>query len=114
MSETTDLVDRQVVAYQARDLDGFLSFYAEDVKIRDFDGNVIADGIEGMHAFYEPLFRDSPQLSAKILNRIVIGDYVIDEEEVSGIDLAGYPAEMHAAVVYQIRDGLIHGVIFLL
>ena len=67
-----------------------------------------------MRAFYEPLFRDSPQLRAKILNRVVIGNYVIDEEEVSGIDLAGYPAEMHAAVAYQIRDGLIHGVRFLL
>jgi uncharacterized protein (TIGR02246 family) len=114
MSEATDLVDRQVAAYQARDLDGFLRFYAEDVKIRDFGGAVIAGGMEGMRAFYEPLFRDSPELSAKVLNRIVIGDCVIDEEKVSGINVAGYPAQMHAAVVYQIRDGLIRGVIFLL
>jgi len=104
MSEATDLVDRQVAAYQARDLDGFLRFY----------GAVIAGGMEGMRAFYEPLFRDSPELSAKVLNRIVIGDCVIDEEKVSGINVAGYPAQMHAAVVYQIRDGLIRGVIFLL
>jgi hypothetical protein len=93
---------------------GFLSFYAEDVKVRDFDGTVIAAGLDGMRAFYEPLFRDSPQLSAKILNRIAIRDYVIDEEEVSGINVAGYPAEMHAAVVYQIRDGLIHDLIFIM
>jgi uncharacterized protein (TIGR02246 family) len=114
MSEATDLVDRQVAAYQARDLDSFLSFYAEDVKVRDLDGTVIAVGLDGMRAFYEPLFRDSPQLSAKILNRIAIRNHVIDEEGVSGINLAGYPAEMHAAVVYQIRDGLIHDVIFIM
>ena len=39
MSDATDLVDRQIAAYRARDLEQFLSFYAEDVRIRDFDGN---------------------------------------------------------------------------
>jgi hypothetical protein len=85
MSEPTDLVDRQVAAYQARDIDGFLSFYAEDVKVRNFDGHVMAGGLDGMRAFYGPLFRESPQLSVKILNRIALRAYVIDEEVVSGI-----------------------------
>jgi hypothetical protein len=35
MSDATDLVDRQIAAYRDRDLDGFLSCYAGDVKIRD-------------------------------------------------------------------------------
>jgi uncharacterized protein (TIGR02246 family) len=114
MSEATDLVDRQVAAYQARDLDAFLGFYAKDIKIMDADGNVIAHGLGGMRMFYEPLFRDSPQLTAKVLNRMVIGDTVIDEEEVSGINVAGYPAEMHAAAIYRMRDGLIRNVTLLM
>src|SRR6516164_756051 len=60
MSDATDLVDRQIAAYRDRDLAGFLSFYAEDVKIRDFDGNILMDGQEGMRGMYGPLFRDSP------------------------------------------------------
>ena len=114
MSEATDLVDRQVAAYRDRDLDRFLSFYAEDVKIRDFDGNVLMDGLEGMRGMYGPLFRDSPELGVDNPHRIVSGDYVIDEEHISGFNLAGFPPAMQAVVVYRVRDGLIRDVVFLL
>jgi uncharacterized protein (TIGR02246 family) len=114
MSDTTDLVDRQIAAYQERDLDAFLTFYAKDVRIRQFDGSVVADGTDGLRSFYEPLFRDSPQLKARILHRIAAGDYVIDEEETTGVNVPGYPATMHAVVIYQVKDGLIHDVIFLM
>jgi len=69
-SEVTDLVDRQIAAYQARDIDAFLTFYDKDVRIRQFDGSVMVSGLDGMRGFYEPLFRDSPQLNARILHRI--------------------------------------------
>jgi hypothetical protein len=46
--EATDVVDRQIAAFRDRDLDRFLAFYAADVKVRDFDGNVLMDGLEGM------------------------------------------------------------------
>jgi hypothetical protein len=45
--------------------------------------------------------------------RIVIGDYVIDEEQITGFNLAGVPPELHAAVAYKITDGKIHGVTFI-
>jgi hypothetical protein len=64
--------------------------------------------------FYEPLFRDSPQLSVRILHRMAARDYVIDEEEASGINVAGYPTRMHAVAVYQVREALIQDVIFLM
>jgi len=114
MSDTTDLVDRQITAYQKRDLDAFLTFYAKDVRIRQFDGNILADGTDGLRSFYEPLFRDSPQLKARILHRIAASDYVSDEEETTGVNVPGYPATMHAVVIYQVKDGLIHDVIFLM
>jgi hypothetical protein len=114
MSETTDVVDRQVAAYRDRDLERFLACYAADVKVKDFDGNVLMDGLEAMRGQYGPLFRDSPQLRADIPRRIVAGDYVIDEEYGSGIVMAGFPSEEHIAVVYRVRDGLIHDVVLLL
>ena len=114
MSAATDIADRQVAAFVARDIDNFLSCYAKDVKIRDFDGNVVADGLEGMRGLYAPMFRDSPQLSGQVLHRIALGDYVIDEEEVSGMNAAGYPSTMRSIVVYRVRDDLIQDVIFLM
>jgi hypothetical protein len=39
---------------------------------------------------------------------------VIDEEEASGVNLPGYPADLHAVVVYQVRDGFIQYLILLM
>ncbi len=114
MSEATDVVDRQLAAYRDRDLERFLACYAADVKVKDFDGNVLMDGLEAMRGQYGPLFRDSPQLRVDIARRIVAGDYVIDEEDASGMVMAGFPPTMHAAVLYRVRDGLIHDVVLLM
>ena len=114
MSEATDVVDRQVAAYRDRDLERFLACYAADVKVKDFDGNVLMDGLEAMRGQYGPLFRDSPELSVDNPHRIVSGDYVIDEEHISGFNLAGSPPAMQAVVVYRVRDWLIRDVVFLL
>jgi hypothetical protein len=59
------------------------------------------------------LCRDSPHLRIEIPHRIVAGDYVIDEEDASGLVMAGFPPTMHAAVVYPVRDGLIRDVVLL-
>jgi hypothetical protein len=114
MSDTTDLVDRQVAAYQDRDIDAFLASYAPGARICQFDGSVLAGGTDGLRSFYQPLFRDSPGLKAQILHRIAAGDYVIDEEQTTGVNVPGYPATLHAVVIYQVKDGLIRDVIFLL
>jgi hypothetical protein len=114
MSEATDVVDRQVAAFRDRDLERFLGFYAADVKVRDFDGNVLMDGLEAMRGQYGPLFRDSPELRVELPRRMAAGDHVIDEEDISGFILAGFPPTMHAVVVYRVRDGLIHDVVFLM
>jgi hypothetical protein len=114
MSEATDVVDRQIAAFRGRDLERFLGFYAADITIRDFDGNVLMDGLAAMRGQYGPLFRDSPQLSVEIPRRMVAGDYVIDEEDISGFILAGFPTAMHAVVVYRVQDGLIHDVVLLM
>lgn len=110
MSDATDLIDRQIAAYRARDLDAFLSFYAADVKIKDFDGNVLMDGIESMRQAYGQLFRDSPHLQLELPGRMVSGDFVIDEEIITGFILDGSPPTVHSVVVYQVRDGLIRQV----
>ena len=114
MSEATDVVDRQIAAFRNRDLERFLGFYAADVKVRDFDGNVLVDGLEAMRGQYGPLFRDSLELQVQLPRRMVAGDHVIDEEDISGFILAGFPPAMHAVVVYRVRDRLIHDVVFLM
>ena len=88
MSTTTDLIDGEIAAYRARNLDEFLSCYSADAVIRDADGNVLMEGELQMREFYGPLFRDSPDLRVEIPRRIEFGDYVIDEEPVDGEPVA--------------------------
>ena len=114
MSEATDVVDRQIAAFRGRDLERFLGFYAADITIRDFDGNVLMDGLAAMRGQYGPLFRDSPELAVEVPRRSVVGDFVIDEEQISGFNLDGFPSSMSAAVVYRVRDGLIQDVVLVM
>ena len=114
MSATTDLIDREIAAYRARNLDEFLSFYSADAVIRDGDGNIVVGGALEMREYYGSLFRSSPDLRLEIPRRIEFGEYVIDEEIVDGINVEGFPSQLHAAVVYRVKDSKISQLTFLM
>ena len=114
MSSTTDLIDAQLAAYRARDLETFLTFYSDEVIIRDVDGNVLMQGVQGMREFYGPLFDNSPDLQVDTPRRIDFGDFVIDEELVTGINLDGYPPQLHASAAYRVTESKISAVTFLM
>jgi hypothetical protein len=52
-SDATDVVERQVRAYQAFDLDAFYACYAPDVVIEDADGQVTIAGQAALRERYE-------------------------------------------------------------
>ncbi len=112
MSDATDAIDRQVAAYMERDLEAFLACYSPEVKITDFDGNVLMN-LEGMREQYGGLFRDSPNLRGSIASRIVVGDVVVDEEQIHGLHHPDRPSDIHAAVAYHVSGGKIDRVVFL-
>ncbi len=103
----SDPVQQQIDAYNNRDLDGFVAAYAEDAVLEDGEGNVMARGHDGIRDLYGALFSQSPRLHGEVLNRISVGQYVIDEEWVTGIEMEGAPSEVHAAVVYRLVEGKI-------
>jgi hypothetical protein len=105
--DAAELIDAEVDAYRRRDLEAYLGFFAPHVQVTDFDGTVLMDGVEAMRASYGQLFADSPDLAVEIPQRMVVGDFVIDEELVTGFHLPGYPTELHAVVAYRVTDGLI-------
>lgn len=114
MSTTTDLIDEQLVAYRARDLDAFLGFYSDDVVIEDGDGEVVTRGREGMRAFYGPFFSASSDLHLEIPRRIEVGDFVIDEEVIDGIIMEGVAQpQQHVVTIYRVTDLKISHVTFL-
>ena len=113
MSDTADLIDAQVAAYRSRHLERFLGFYSADVTVRDLDGNVLMSGVESMREQYGRLFRDSPNLNVDIPTRMEAGDYLIDEELITGFHLAGFPTELHVIVIYRVQSGKIREVVLI-
>ena len=99
-----EVIERQLEAYNARDLDRFLAEYSDN--IRAFRPPAIEPSIVGKAAlaeFYSTQRFNRPALHADVLNRMVLGSFVIDHERISGIQ--DQPFEV--AIVYQLVDGLI-------
>jgi hypothetical protein len=97
------VVDRQVQAYNQRDIDAFVACYAADAVIEDARGNVLMRGADAVGAAYSRFFEASPTLHAEVPTRIELGAYIVDEERISGTP----DGEVHAVVVYHVTDDLI-------
>ncbi|MBK9054617.1 MAG: nuclear transport factor 2 family protein [Chloroflexi bacterium] len=93
-----DPVEEQLQAYNARDLERFLACYTDDVRFEDGDSGLLYQGIEKMRENYGASFARFPQVDCRIETRIRIGNYVIDEERITGMG----PTERHAVVIYRV------------
>ena len=69
-----DIVQRQLNAYNARDIDAFLATYHPDARLYGFPDTLQTPGHEAMRRTYESLFRELPDLHAHVPRRIVVGN----------------------------------------
>jgi hypothetical protein len=105
------LVQRQLNAYNQRDIEAFLEPYSEDVELHSYANDQRQRGKAAMRENYKKLFDSSPALHCQLVNRIVQGDTVIDQESVTG--LFGKPGTLKAIAIYTVRDGKIVRVTFI-
>jgi hypothetical protein len=105
---SVDLVDRQVEAYNAHDLDSFLTCYSRDVTIRGSRGEILMSGIEAVRGEYRDWFAAHPDVHAEVASRVFSGAWVVDEERIT---MTG--AVMSALVCYHVADGVIDAVLLL-
>lgn len=105
-----ELAQRQLVAYNARDLDGFMAVYSDNVQLYNFPNDLLLEGKDEMRKRYVNRFEGSPNLYANVVNRAVMGDYVIDHEKVSGLP----NGEVQATVVYHVNNHEIDKVWFII
>ena len=104
-----DIVQQQVNAYNARDLEAFIATYSPDIKIYAHPDTLRGSGHAEMRKTYGDLFKRVPKLHCEIVNRIVMGNFVIDQERVTGNPNG---AVINAVAIYEVRDGLIQRVWF--
>jgi len=102
------LVQRQLNAYNARNLEAFLEPYAEDVEVYLFPEKLQYKGKAEMRNQYA-FFKNVPDLHCEIKERIIQGNTIIDKENVFGF--GSKPVE--ATAIYQIENNKIKRVYFL-
>lgn len=104
-------VINQLEAYNNRDIDQFILNFSEECIVEDGLGNVLMVGREAMYVSYGEMFAKSPDLYCNIVSRVVVGNYVLDEERVTG--RGGILEESHVVAVYRVESEQIVHVRFL-
>jgi len=102
-------VQRQLDAYNARDLERFLAEYTEDVQV--FRPPAKEPVLSGKQAFGEHYARNRftlPNLHAKLVSRIVSGNIVVDHEDIAGL----FGANISAVAVYEVVGDRIRAIWF--
>lgn len=107
-ADTESVVQEQLDAYNARDIDAFMDTYSDNIALYNFPNQVTLKGKKDMRARYDSFFKNTPNLHCKIKNRMVIGNKVIDEEYVTVND-----SVITAVAIYEVENGKIVKVTFL-
>jgi hypothetical protein len=111
MNAPVDVVQRQLDAYNRRDLDGFCALFADEASI--FELGAAAPTFEGKAAIrerYRALFASSPALHSVIVSRTALGRAVLDHERITGRN--GSPDVYEVIAIHEVEDGLIRRVHF--
>ena len=99
------VVQRQLDAYNTRDVDALLATYADDAQHFEYPATLLASGAAELRERFTARFRE-PNLHARLLRRIVMGPVVIDHEEVTRTFPEG-PGRIELVAIYEVSDGKI-------
>ncbi|HMQ08672.1 MAG TPA: nuclear transport factor 2 family protein [Saprospiraceae bacterium] len=105
------LAQAQLDAYNARDIEAFLVPYSDSVRVYTFPDKLLYQGKNRMRDNYIYMFSTYPDLNCKLVNRIVQGDTVIDQELVTRSKTI---PKLEAIAIYKIRNEKIQEVYFII
>jgi len=102
------LAQRQLNAYNLRNIEAFLEPYADEVEIYTYPNTLMFKGKEEMRKRYADMFQKTPNLHCELKGRIVQGNIVIDKERVQkNGDI------IEATAIYHIENNKIKRVYFI-
>ncbi len=105
MNQNLDLADRQLKAYNARNIDEFMACWAENAKYYAHPDQLLANGISEIRQRHVQRFEDT-NLHGKLISRVSVGKTVIDYETVTRTFPDGI-GTMDVAAIYEIQEGKI-------
>lgn len=80
MTLPEQLAQQQLDAYNNRNIEAFLVPYSDSVEVYIFPNQLQYKGKENMRSQYKPMFERLTDLNCKLVNRMVMGNTVIDHE----------------------------------
>lgn len=99
------LIQRQLDAYNARDIDALMATYADDVQHFEFPSTLVASGAAQARERLAVRLQE-PNLHAELVNRIVMGTIVIDHELVTRTFPEG-TGTVEMVAMYEVRGDTI-------
>lgn len=99
------VVQRQLDAFNARDLDALLATYAADAEMVEHPSKLLARGAAAFRERYTARFQE-PNLWATLLSRTVLGAVVVDHEEVRRTFPEG-AGKIRLLMIYEVQQGRI-------
>jgi hypothetical protein len=99
------VVQAQLDAYNVKDVEALLQTYASDAEQFTLHGELIARGHEQLRARFLARFAE-PDLHAKLLSRIVVGNTVTDAELITRNFPEGR-GTLEMLCIYEVIDGRI-------
>lgn len=102
------MAQKQLEAYNQKDIKAFMDCFSEDVKIYTYPNILEVEGKAKMQEQYAQFFNNAQTLHCTVIKRIVRGAFVIDEESVQ------YNATTFGGVaIYEVKEGKIVTVTFM-
>jgi uncharacterized protein (TIGR02246 family) len=81
--DRTAIARQMIAAYNAQDVDTYVSFMTEDACEANYRGDVVRDGREGTRSGLAAAFAKWPQNKAEIRDAQEVGNYVLFREHVT-------------------------------
>ncbi len=95
-------VQKQLEAYNARDIDAFMLWWAEDCEYYEFPTRLLARGTAEIRERHIARFQE-PNLHGRLIKRIAAANVVVDQETVTRTFSDG-PGEVDVVAIYEVAD----------
>ena len=99
------VVQAQLDAYNAKDIDALMATYAPDARQFTLHGPLLAEGVDAIRPRYVARFAES-DLHARLLGRTVLGNFVTDLEVVTRNFPEG-KGSVEILCIYEVVEGRI-------
>jgi hypothetical protein len=103
MLSPEEIAQANIEAYNAHDVEALMATFSPSATFGQLGGRILLDGRGPMQGYYTQLFQAQPTLRCEVRQRTVIGQFVVELQEISG---EGQPG-MQAMMISEVREGKI-------